>query len=138
MINQLLADYQNKLCTEELIMIQGFYEITKDFNATMILSEKLALKGYGIALQKASPESRAYIDEYIQFYKISQMTGTSIEYLQKLPIDIQDELIENSFDKKKLFSILNLENIPLKTIEYAKPSLLKKLRYYQEWIKTQN
>lgn len=146
MINQLIADYKNKLCTEEKNLVIGFYNTVGDFDAAMILCEKLSADGYGKSLNRANKNSTAAINEYISKYQIAIITGTSVEYIESLPIDIQDELLdcyESGADNKNLFKILDLEYKPVKTVEVKnnqvkkRPSLLKKLRYYQNLINRQ-
>ena len=39
MINQLIADYENTLCTEEMNLVVGFYNTVGDFDAAMVLCE---------------------------------------------------------------------------------------------------
>ena len=139
MINQLIADYENTLCTEEMNLVVGFYNTVGDFDAAMVLCEKLSAKGYGKSLNKANKSSTAAVSEYISKYQIADITGTSVEYIEALPFDIQDELLdcyESDSDNKNLFKILDLEYKPekveVKNNQVKKrPSLLKKLRYYQ-------
>ena len=50
MINQLIADYENTLCTEEMNLVVGFYNTVGDFDAAMVLCEKLSAEGYGKSL----------------------------------------------------------------------------------------
>lgn len=146
MINQLIADYENKLCTEEKNLVKGFYNTVGDFDAAMILCEKLSADGYGKSLNRANKSSTATVSEYISKYQIAVITGTSVEYIESLPIDIQDELLdcyELGADNNNLFKILDLEYKPVKTVEVKnyqvkkRPSLLKKLRYYQNLINRQ-
>lgn len=54
MINQLIADYENILCTEEMNLVVGFYNTVGDFDAAMVLCEKLSAEGYGKSLNKAN------------------------------------------------------------------------------------
>ena len=138
MINQLIADYENTLCTEEMNLVVGFYNTVGDFDAAMVLCEKLSADGYGKSLNKANKSSSAAVSEYISKYQIADITGTSVEYIESLPFDIQDELLdyyESDSDNKNLFKILDLEYKPEK-VEVKnnpvkkRPSLLKKLRYY--------
>ena len=144
MINQLIADYENILCTEEMNLVVGFYNTVGDFGA-MVLCEKLSADGYGKSLNKANKSSSAAVSEYISKYQIADITGTSVEYIESLPFDIQDELLdcyESDSDNKNLFKILDLEYKPEK-VEVKnnpvkkRPSLLKKLRYYQNLINLQ-
>lgn len=145
MINQLIADYENTLCTEEMNLVVGFYNTVGDFDAAMVLCEKLSAKGYGKSLNKANKSSTAAVSEYISKYQIADITGTSVEYIEALPFDIQDELLdcyESDSDNKNLFKILDLEYKPekveVKNNQVKKrPSLLKKLRYYQNLINRQ-
>ena len=145
MINQLIADYENTLCTEEMNLVVGFYNTVGDFDAAMVLCEKLSAKGYGKSLNKANKSSTAAVSEYISKYQIADITGTSVEYIEALPFDIQDELLdcyESDSDNKNLFKILDLEYKPekveVKNNQVKKrPSLLKKLRYYQNLINLQ-
>lgn len=151
MINQLLADYENKLCSEEKNLVLNFYNTVGDFDAAMILCEKLSADGYGKSLNMANKSSAAAVNEYISKYRIANITGTSVEYIDSLPFDIQDELLdyyESGADNKNLFKILDLEYIPYKPervqskilsqkAENQKPSLLKKLKYYQNLIRQQ-
>ena len=145
MINQLIADYENILCTEEMNLVVGFYNTVGDFDAAMVLCEKLSADGYGKSLNKANKSSTAAVSEYISKYQIADITGTSVEYIESLPFDIQDELLdcyESDSDNKNLFKILDLEYKPEK-VEVKnnpvkkRPSLLKKLRYYQNLINLQ-
>lgn len=145
MINQLIADYENTLCTEEMNLVVGFYNTVGDFDAAMVLCEKLSADGYGKSLNKANKSSSAAVSEYISKYQIADITGTSVEYIESLPFDIQDELLdyyESDSDNKNLFKILDLEYKPekveVKNNQVKKrPSLLKKLRYYQNLINLQ-
>lgn len=146
MIEQLIADYENKLCTEEKNLVTRFYNIIGDFDAAMILCERLAADGYGKSLNRANKSSAAAVEEYISKYHIASITGTSVEYIESLPFDIQDELLdcyESGSDNANLFKILDLEYKPAKTVEVKnnqvkkRPSLLKKLRYYQNLINRQ-
>ena len=117
MINQLIADYENTLCTEEMNLVVGFYNTVGDFDAAMVLCEKLSAKGYGKSLNKANKSSTAAVSEYISKYQIADITGTSVEYIESLPFDIQDELLdcyESDSDNKNLFKILDLEYKPEK------------------------
>lgn len=117
MINQLIADYENTLCTEEMNLVVGFYNTVGDFDAAMVLCEKLSAKGYGKSLNKANKSSTAAVSEYISKYQIADITGTSVEYIEALPFDIQDELLdcyESDSDNKNLFKILDLEYKPEK------------------------
>ena len=146
MINQLIADYENILCTEEMNLVVGFYNTVGDFDAAMVLCEKLSAEGYGKSLNKANKSSTAAVSEYISKYQIADIIGTSVEYIESLPFDIQDELLdcyESDSDNKNLFTILDLEYKPEKTAEVKnnqvkkRPSILKKLRYYQNLINLQ-
>ena len=85
MINQLIADYENTLCTEEMNLVVGFYNTVGDFDAAMVLCEKLSAKGYGKSLNKANKSSTAAVSEYISKYQIADITGTSVEYIEALP-----------------------------------------------------
>ena len=117
MINQLIADYENILCTEEMNLVVGFYNTVGDFDAAMVLCEKLSADGYGKSLNKANKSSTAAVSEYISKYQIADITGTSVEYIESLPFDIQDELLdcyESDSDNKNLFKILDLEYKPEK------------------------
>ena len=58
MINQLIADYENILCTEEMNLVVGFYNTVGDFDAAMVLCEKLSAEGYGKSLNKANKAVR--------------------------------------------------------------------------------
>ena len=110
MINQLIADYENILCTEEMNLVVGFYNTVGDFDAAMVLCEKLSAEGYGKSLNKANKSSTAAVSEYISKYQIADITGTSVEYIESLPFDIQDELLdcyESDSDNKNLFKILS-------------------------------
>lgn len=146
MINQLISDYENKLCAEEKNLVIGFYNTVGDFDAAMILCEKLSADGYGKAFNKANKSSTAAVNEYISKYQIAVITKTSVEYIESLPFDIQDELLEcyeSGADNKNLFKILDLDYKREKTAEVKnnqvkkRPSLLKKLRYYQNLINRQ-
>ncbi len=146
MINQLISDYENKLCAEEKNLVIGFYNTVGDFDAAMILSEKLSADGYGKSFNKASKSSMAMVNEYISKYQIAVITKTSVEYIESLPFDIQDELLEcyeSGADNKNLFKIFDLDYKCEKTAEVKnnqvkkRPSLLKKLRYYQNLINRQ-
>lgn len=146
MINQLISDYENKLCAEEKNLVIGFYNTVGDFDAAMILCEKLSADGYGKAFNKANKSSTAAVNEYISKYQIAVITKTSVEYIESLPFDIQDELLEcyeSGADNKNLFKILDLDYNREKTAEVKnnqvkkRPSLLKKLRYYQNLINRQ-
>ena len=110
MINKLLSDYENKLCTEEINLVRSFFNAIGDFSAAMILCEKLSADGYGKSLNTASKSSTAAVSEYISKYQIASITGTSVEYIESLPFDIQDELLdcyESGADNINLFEILN-------------------------------
>lgn len=146
MINQLISDYENKLCAEEKNLVIGFYNTVGDFDAAMILCEKLSADGYGKSFNKANKSSTAAVNEYISKYQIAVITKTSVEYIESLPFDIQDELLEcyeSGADNKNLFKILDLDYKREKTAEVKnnqvkkRPSLLKKLRYYQNLINRQ-
>ena len=118
MINQLIADYENTLCTEEMNLVVGFYNTVGDFDAAMVLCEKLSAEGYGKSLNKANKKQFGKaVSEYISKYQIADITGTSVEYIESLPFDIQDELLdcyESDSDNKNLFKILDLEYKPEK------------------------
>ena len=86
MINQLIADYENILCTEEMNLVVGFYNTVGDFDAAMVLCEKLSAEGYGKSLNKANKSSTAAVSEYISKYQIADITGTSVEYIESLPL----------------------------------------------------
>lgn len=146
MINQLISDYENKLCAEEKNLVIGFYNTVGDFDAAMILCERLSADGYGKSFNKANKSSTATVNEYISKYQIAVITKTSVEYIESLPFDIQDELLEcyeSGADNKNLFKILDLDYEREKTAEVKnnqvkkRPSLLKKLRYYQNLINRQ-
>lgn len=147
MIEQLMESYDNKLCTEEKNLVVKFYNTVDDIDAAMILCEKLSADGYGKSLNKANKSSTKIVSEYISKYQIANITGTSVEYIESLPFDIQDELLdcyESGVNNKNLFKILDLEYKPAKTVKVKnnqlkkRPSLLKKLRYYQNLINRQN
>ncbi len=44
---------KNTLCTEEMNLVVGFYNTVGDFDAAMVLCEKLSAKGYGKSLNKS-------------------------------------------------------------------------------------
>ena len=55
MINQLIADYENTLCTEEMNLVVGFYNTVGDFDAAMVLCEKLSAELLLFALLRDFP-----------------------------------------------------------------------------------
>lgn len=173
MINDILIEYENKLCDDEKELIREFYHQTHDKNAAVILCERIFASGYSKAFGKMSETTRIAVQNYIDIYQIGHMTGTSVKYIESLPADIQDSLLECLYSTddmgyvmKKLMEILDLKteksektgkstekNKPEKlenkssptekkhtpkasnkAKEKDKPSLLERLKHYQDFI----
>ncbi len=160
MIETLLSSHSKSLCSQEIMLITNFFNCTNDIKAAELLADKLAAKGYGLALNRASPVDVEAINCEIIKYDIAEITHTSIEYINALPYDIRDELVDfydrnkniNQHDfLKKLHDIMNLSiknatsnqtekkrnnNSDAKKpkVKSAKPSLLGKLKKYESMI----
>lgn len=168
MINDILIGYENKLCDDEKELIREFYHQTHDKNAAVILCERIFASGYSKAFGKMSETTRIAVQNYIDIYQIGQMTGTSVKYIESLPADIQESLLECLYSTKdmgyvmkKLLEILDLKTeksektgksteksekkssptekkhtpkASNKTKEKDKPSLLERLKHYQDFI----
>lgn len=168
MINDILIEYENKLCDDEKELIREFYYQTHDKNAAVILCERIFASGYSKAFGKMSETTRIAVQNYIDIYQIGQMTGTSVKYIESLPADIQESLLECLYSTKdmgyvmkKLLEILDLKTeksektgksteksekkssptekkhtpkASNKTKEKDKPSLLERLKHYQDFI----
>lgn len=163
MIEQLLTAYREKLCKQEIMLLTNLYNASNDIKSTELFADKLAAKGYGLAMNRASPIDIKAVNCEIIKYDIAELTHTSIEYINSLPYDICDELIDfynininmncNDFSDK-LLQIMNM-NYPDETLsekivtsdinrilihknkpfQNKKPSLLKRLRKYEELVK---
>ena len=164
MIEQLISSYENRLCKQELTLITNLYNASEDIKAAELLADRLASKGYGLALKRASPVDVKAVNAEIVKYDIAALTNTSREYINSLPEDVVDELIEfyntninmgrDDF-AKKLSQIMNMEYAQVETqhsdihineiktmknrrrkpVVNKKPSLLGRLREYENQIK---
>lgn len=93
MIEQLLLSYHEKLCAQEIMLVTNFFNSTSDIKAAELLADRLSAKGYGLALNRASPVDIEAVNGEIMKYDIADITQTSVEYINSLPYDVQDELI---------------------------------------------
>ncbi len=84
MIEQLISSYENRLCKQELTLVKSLYSASDDIKAAELLAERLASKGYGLALKRASPiDVRAVNTELIK-YAIASRTDRSINQINSL------------------------------------------------------
>ena len=173
MINDILIEYEDKLCDDEKELIREFYHQTHDKNAAVILCERIFASGYSKAFGKMSETTRIAVQNYIDIYQIGQMTGMSVKYIESLPADIQESLLECLYSTKdmgyvmkKLLEILDLKTEKTEKLaknaeqakpeqpekkakpskkkstskanpkvkEQDKPSLLERLKHYQDFI----
>lgn len=119
MIKHLLSEYRKKLCDQEIMLVTNFFNASSDIKAAELLADRLSAKGYGLALNRASPIDIENVNCDIIKYDIATITDTSVDYINSLPYDIRDELIyfyrtnknmnQNDF-AYKLNNIMNLNS----------------------------
>ena len=150
MIEKLLTSYREKLCAQEIMLVTNLYNASNDIKA----AELLSVKGYGLALKRASPVDVEYVNDEIIKYDIADMINKSVKYINSYSFEIRDELISfykknKSMEQNKFIS--GLKNIlglnsdyqlkkavksksAVKVRKPKKPSLLGKLRKYEKII----
>ncbi len=138
MIEQLLSSYREKLCAQEIMLVTNFFNSTSDIKAAELLADRLSVKGYGLALNKASPVDIEAVNNEIMKYDIADITHTSVEYINSLPYDVQDELVyfysinrnmnQNEF-ANKLNDIMNLNDDAVFKIEVQPAAVNSQLNH---------
>ena len=98
MVEKLLTSYREKLCPQELMLVTNLYNASNDIKAAELLADRLSVKGYGLALKRASPVDIEYVNDEIIKYDIAEMLNKSVKYINSFSFEIRDELI--SFNKK--------------------------------------
>lgn len=154
MIEKLLTSYREKLCAQEIMLVTNLYNASNDIKAAELLADRLSVKGYGLALKRASPVDVEYVNDEIIKYDIADMINKSVKYINSYSFEIRDELISfykknKSMEQNKFIS--GLKNIlglnsdyqlkkavksksAVKVRKPKKPSLLGKLRKYEKII----
>ena len=94
MIEKLLTSYREKLCAQEIMLVTNLYNASNDIKAAELLADRLSVKGYGLALKRASPVDVEYVSDEIIKYDIADMINKSVKYINSYSFEIRDELIK--------------------------------------------
>lgn len=114
-IDELTEKYKKYLSKDEIILVQTYYAYTNNFNNAILICEDLKKAAYGLAHGKADKKAINAVNQKIATDVILKLINKSEDFFNRLPLDIQDELIE-CYDeysveeelKKNVYKILEL------------------------------
>lgn len=114
-IRDLTEKYQEYLSKDEIILVQTYYAYTNNLNNAILICEDLKKAAYGLAHGKADKKAINAVNHKIATDVILKLINKSEDFFNRLPLDIQDELIE-CYDeysveeelKKNVYKILEL------------------------------